>query len=477
MKSFIILVVKCLFLTAVLAQETSVSGIVNDHLGVPLPGVSVLVKEKITGTTSNIDGKYSLNVPENAILQFSFIGFVSQEIAVENRQEINVVMEEEISIRSATPIILTDKQGKKAETDNSFAFKMFKEISKHNTFFSPFSLNMILGMLYNGSSGNTRTEIVETLGIEDFSEAEVNEFYQKISQTILEIDPITDIIIANAIKYNNNFSVKKSFIETIKNYFDAEARALDFNNSDASNIIDNWVAEKTRNRINNIGVSPKPDDIMYLINALYFKSEWQEMNKFDKAQTKRKNFRTIKKREKVYMMEQTSYLSYYDDRYLQSVELPYGNGAFSMMVLLPSKNMNINQLIEHLDNNKWRNVVNNMRLQKVQLRIPRFKIEDEFFLNQPLINMGMEQMFSGGFANVTDLPLWVSGIKQKTYVEVNEEGTEAAAVTAMVLIGYSGRGKRVKPVRFFADRPFIFLIRENSTGAILFMGRVDNPNG
>jgi len=118
-----------------------------------------------------------------------------------------------------------------------------------------------------------------------------------------------------------------------------------------------------------------------------------------------------------------------------------------------------------------------MRLQKVQLRIPRFKIEDEFFLNQPLINMGMEQMFSGGFANVTDLPLWVSGIKQKTYVEVNEEGTEAAAVTAMVLIGYSGRGKRVKPVRFFADRPFIFLIRENSTGAILFMGRVDNPNG
>ena len=356
-------------------------------------------------------------------------------------------------------------------------FKEVKEVSKYNTFFSPFSLNMLLGMLYNGSSGDTRAEIVKSLGIEDFSEDEINSYYQKISQALLEIDPITDFIIANSIWCNNELSIKNTFIETGKKFFEAEVQALDFNNPDVAMIIDNWCAEKTRNKINNIGISPIPKDMMYLINALYFKSEWQNRNKFDKAQTKRSDFKTIKQRKKVYMMEQTSHLSYYADEYLQCVELPYGNGAFSMVVLLPSKSRDVNQLIKYLDNVKWENAVNSMQLKKVWLKLPRFKIEDEFFLKQPIINIGMEQMFSGGFANVADLPFWVSSIKQKTFVEVNEEGTEAAAITGMVLIGYGKKGKKVKPIRFFADRPFMFLIRERSTGAILFMGRVDEPNG
>jgi len=175
-------------------------------------------------------------------------------------------------------------------------------------------------------------------------------------------------------------------------------------------------------------------------------------------------------------MAQTSDLPYSANEHFQCVELSYGNGAFSMVVLLPSENVGINQLIEHLDEVKWQNGVNSMRLQKVWLKMPRFKIEDNFLLRQPIINTGMEQMFSGGFANITDSPLWVSNIKQKTYVEVNEEGTEAAAITAAVFVGFGGKAKKVKPIRFFADRPFMFLIREKSSGTILFMGRVDEPN-
>jgi len=484
-KIFIFLAVKCLLLTVIHAQETNtvrtVSGIVTDNFGDPLPGASIVLKGTNTRTIAKIDGKYSLNVPENAILQFSFIGFDSQEIAVENSQEINVVLVEQEPahtwIRPATPISLTEKQSQKAEADNSFAFKMFREVSRHNAFFSPFSLNMIFGMLYNGTSGDTRTEIIEALGMKDFTEVEINEYYQKISQTLLGVDPVTNMIIANSIWCNNKFPLKNSFIEIGKEYFDADVISHDFNNPNVASIIDNWCAEKTRGRINNIGISPTPNDMMYLINALYFKSEWREGNKFDKAQTKSRYFTKSNNRKKrVRMMEQTARFSYYADQYLQSVELPYGNGAFSMVVLLPPKNTKIDQLIKQLDDDKWQNIVDNMRGQKVQLRLPRFKFENEFFLKEPIMNLGMEQMFNGGFENITDFPMWVDDIKQKTFVEVNEEGTEAAAVTGMVVIGYGRGGKKVKPVRFFADRPFVFLIREKSTGAILFMGRVDEPN-
>ena len=480
-KLLVILAVKFLLLTAVQAQETNtvriVSGIVTDYLGDPLPGTSIVVKGTNTRTTSNTDGKYSLNVPENAILQFSLIGFGSKEIAVENRQVINVVFEEPeyTWIRPAIPISLTEKQSQKAKTDNSFAFKIFREVPRHNAFLSPFSLNMVLGMLYNGASGDNRSEMVEALGMEDFTEAEINEYYQKIVQTLLEMDPITNMIIANSIWCNSEFSIKNTFIEIGKQFFDADVLSHDFNNPSIANIIDNWCVEKTRGRITNIGISPKPNDMMYLINALYFKSEWQEGNKFDKTQTKQRNFRTINRRKRVNMMEQTSYLSYYADQHLQSVELPYGNGAFSMVVLLPQKNVKIDQLIEHLNDDKWQNIVNNMRRQNVRLRLPRFQIENEFFLKEPITNLGMKQIFIGGFENITDFPMWVDDIKQKTFVEVDEEGTEAAAVTAVVVTGYGGRARRVKPVRFFADRPFMFLIREKSTGAILFMGQVDEP--
>jgi serpin B len=392
-------------------------------------------------------------------------------------------MEDEFSkgLQHAHPIELTAKQSERAEADNNFAFRMFREVSKQeedNTFFSPLSLNMTLGMLYNGASGKTRNEIVETLGIADFSETEVNEYFQKISQTLLKIDPTTNIAIANSIWYRNNFSVKNQFVEMGKEYFDAEVRALNFNSSRAVNTINNWCAEKTNNRIQNLIGSTIPDDMMmYLINALYFKGQWQMDIKFDKKKTKLDNFiKTDNQKKKVNMMEQTSFMNYYADEHLQCVEMDYGNRAFSMVAILPSKNMNINQLINYLDSEKLQNAVKNMRWQKVWLKLPRFKIESGFSLGQPVKDLGMRQMFSGGFANISDNDLWVSDIRQKIFVEVNEEGTEAAAATTIVMTGFGGRSKKIEPVRFFADRPFLYLIREKSTGIILFIGRMDEPN-
>jgi len=378
------------------------------------------------------------------------------------------------------PIELTVKQGEKADADNRFAFNIFREVSKEsgaNTFFSPLSLNMALGMLYNGASGETRSEMAEVIGMADFTETEINEYYQKMSQALLKIDPLTEISIANSIWYLDWFRVKQSFLDINKKYFDAEVQALDFSKPDAAGIINKWCADKTKNRIKEIIESPIDGDVMmYLINALYFKSKWQF--EFDKKNTKQGDFtKTNGNKIRVNMMEQTTTLPYYADEYLQCVEMPYGNQAFSMVAILPENDMDIDQLVEYLDNEKWQNIVENLHEQNIVLKLPRFKIECEILLNEPVENVGMQRIFQfqNEFINIADADLRVSKIKQKTFVEVNEEGTEAAAVTAIEMVFSSSGGGSVPPIPFFADRPFLYLIKEKSTGAILFIGRMDEP--
>jgi len=384
----------------------------------------------------------------------------------------------ERDVKPFESIELTVKQVEKANADNRFAFKMFREVSTQegaNTFFSPLSLNMALGMLYNGASGETRTEMAEVLGMAGFTETEINEFYQKISQALLKIDPLTEIGIANSIWYRNTWTIKQPFIDVNKKYFDAEVKALDFSKPDAANIINKWCADKTKDRIKEIIKNPIPGDVMmYLINALYFKSKWQF--EFDKKNTKQDDFtKSDGKKIKVNMMEQTADLPFYADQHLQAVEMPYGNQAFSMVAILPAYNKNIDELIEYLDNDTWKNVVNNLHKRNVGLKLPRFKIECEMPLNEPVKNVGMQRIFQfrQEFINIADADLRVSNIKQKTFVEVNEEGTEAAAVTVIEVV-FSSIGPDT-PIPFFANRPFLYVIKEKSTGAILFIGRMDEP--
>jgi serpin B len=312
--------------------------------------------------------------------------------------------------------------------------------------------------------------MAEVLGMADFTETEINEYYQKMSQALLGIDPLTDIDIANSIWYRNGFFVKQPFIETNQIYFDAVVQGLDFNRPDAADIINKWCADKTKNKIKEIVDNPISGDVvMYLINALYFKSNWTFQ--FDKAKTRQVDFiKADNQQIKVNMMtQQTITLPFYADQYLTCVEMPYGNQAFSMVAILPAYNMNIVQLIEYLDYATWKNIINNLQEQEIVLGLPRFKIECEIPLNEPVKNVGVQRIFGGGLKNISDANLAVSKIKQKTFVEVNEEGTEAAAVTAIEV-----RDTSISP-SFFANRPFLYLIKEKSTGAILFIGRMDEP--
>jgi serpin B len=382
-----------------------------------------------------------------------------------------------VVVNPAEPVELTLKQAEKVNADNQFTFNIFREVSAasgDNTFFSPLSLNMALGMLYNGASGATRTEMTDVLGLAEFTETEINEYYQSMSLALQGIDPLTELSIANSIWYREGFAVKKPFLDVNRQYFDAMVKALDFNRSGAADTINNWCAEKTKDRIKDIIQPQIPRDVvMYLINAIYFKSKWQ--SEFDKAQTKQDDFtKAGNQKVRVNLMEQTTYLPYYADEKLQCVEMPYGNGAFSMVAVLPADNMHIEQLIDYLDNTVWQDITGKLNPGNVWLKLPRFKIECELALNDPVKNVGMQRIFSGGFENLTDEDVFVSQIKQKTFVEVNEEGTEAAAAT-VIAIANSFSPEPPQKIQFFASRPFLYLIKEKSTGVILFIGRMDEP--
>ncbi len=384
-------------------------------------------------------------------------------------------------VKPADPIVLTAKQAEKVTGDNMFAFRLFQKTAgsgeNTNAFISPLSVNMAMGMLYNGASGDARAEMAETLGLADFTDEEINEYYQKMSQALLGIDPLTTLHIANSIWYRNDYSVKQSFFDTNTKYYDAEVKGLDFSAPATVGIINNWCAKNTGNKITEIIDVIPGDAVMYLINAVYFKSKW--VSQFDKSNTKPGKF-TLQNGSQtdVSMMEQTEVFPYYADDKLRCVELPYGNQAFGMMVLLPAEGTNLNSVIESLDNEYWQQVLTGLYDANIYLKLPRFKQECEFELNEFIKELGITSIFeSGNLDGIADDPrLAVSRIKHKTFVDVNEEGTEAAAVTSVEVLTMSA-GPDPAPIVFHVDQPFIYLIKEKSTGIILFIGRMDQPKG
>lgn len=378
-------------------------------------------------------------------------------------------------VKPFEPIRLTSSQIKKVEADNKFSFQMFKEVSKtneENIFFSPLSLNIALGMLYNGTDGDTRTELADVMGLGDFSELEINEYYQKMIQALLNIDPSTNISIANSIWYREGLAVKEPFIDLNTNYFDAEVSALDFSKDASRDIINNWCAKKTNDKIKTIIDEPiSKNTVMFLINALYFKSQWKFQ--FDKTNTRETTFtKSNNQQESVKMMTQESVtLPFYRDENLSCVEIPYGNEAFSMVAFLPSADKSIEELIADLDEKTWSDISANMYKTEILLGLPRFKVECDMNLNSPLQDAGINKIFFGGLGKISDNDLSVSKVKQKTFIEVNEKGTEAAAITSIEIT----ESAMLNPPSFYANRPFLYMIKEKSTGVILFIGRMDNP--
>jgi serine protease inhibitor len=365
-------------------------------------------------------------------------------------------------------------------SDNDFGIEIFKsvlqkEADSSNVFISPVSISLALAMTYNGAEGTTKEAMETTLKKSGYSIDEINQLYKNLMQGLLSVDPKVTLEIANSIWYRQGFEVIPDFINVNRNYFKAEVNALDFNSPNSVLTINNWVSDNTNNKIDKIINEIPGDAVMYLINAIYFKGTWTY--EFDKGKTTDRTF-TLMNDSTVDLpfMEQETDLNYQYNDLFSAVELPYGKANYSMIVLLPNYGKTINDIIAGLNSDAWNSWTHSFTLQDVVVRLPKFRFQFKEKLNDALTDMGMGIAFTDAadFSKINDNSgLKISKVLHKTFVEVNEEGTEAAAVTSVEIVLTSAEGPFV--LFFDVNKPFLFIIREKESNAIIFIGRVMNP--
>lgn len=376
----------------------------------------------------------------------------------------------------------TDEELNIAEANNRFTINLFEEIANDNTseniISSPFSANMVLSMTSNGAAGQTLDEIKKGLNLDGFSEEKINSFYKKSFLALTQSDPKTEVAIANSIWYKNSFSVENVFLKTSKDFYNAQVEALDFEAPDASDKINKWVSSKTKGKIEGIIDGNIPEDMrMYLINALYFKGSW--VQEFDPNLTEEGPFTTVNEpmasHTVKYMRKNQEDIDYHKNDLGEFISLPYGQGDYRMLVALPDKSISLQKFIKKTTYEDWKNSLQSLRTQKINLWLPKFKVEFETSLIPALKNRGMQLPFThqADFSKIsTQEPLLIGEVKQKAFVEVNEEGTEAAAVTNVGIVTTSAPA--ITQVK--VDRPFVFMIQDSKSGLILFKGAIYNPN-
>jgi serine protease inhibitor len=372
---------------------------------------------------------------------------------------------------------LTSVEKSLVESDNRFGLKLFQEIVKTqkdtNIFISPLSVSMALGMTLNGADGATKQAMEQTLELAGLTEQQINESYKSLIELLVGLDPKVKFQIANSIWHRDDMIFEQDFIDLNKNYFDALVSALDFNDPTAKDIINAWVEENTNGKIKEIVERINRDNVMFLINAIYFKGIWKYQ--FDETKTFDALF-TLPDESQIpcKMMAQTGEFQYFANEKFQAIDLPYGNELFSMVIFLPSPSFSIDSLIMEMDQNTWNQWLISFQKESGTIFLPRFKLEYKLKMNDVLIALGMGIAFSGG-ADFTRMykpgGLFISEVNHKSFVEVNEEGTEAAAVTSVVIDRSSASGFVMR-----ADRPFIFAIWEHHSGTILFVGKIVDPS-
>jgi serine protease inhibitor len=377
-------------------------------------------------------------------------------------------------------IELRGSEAEMVKSDQQFAIEFFANVFNEeaaeldkNFMISPLSLSMALAMTWNGADGETKAVMQKVLKLDGYTYQEVNEYYEKLREALLKTDPSTKLAIANSIWTNKNIKIKDDFIRLNNEYFNSTVESVDFSDANSVKLMNKWAADNTNNLITHVLDKTNPNALMYLMNALYFKGIWT--SEFNSRNTSSKPFYSEDGQTKnVDMMHQKSSFNYNENQTMQIVELPYGNQAFSMIVLLPKEGNKLADVTQELQNsNSWGNLVSGLRSTQVDLYLPKFKTEYSRVLNDVLEKMGMGIAFEPGaadFSRMTDADAFISFVEQFTYINTDEVGTEAAAVTVVGIELTSYQPDRT--ATFNANRPFIYIIRENSTGSILFMGAV-----
>jgi serpin B len=360
------------------------------------------------------------------------------------------------------------------EGNTVLAFKLFKALNKEdkekNIFISPLSISTALAMTYQGAGTTTKEAMAEALGYTGIEDGSVGDSYRNLIPYLNQLDDKVKLNISNSVWVNEGEEVKPDFLKANQDIFRASVNTLDFRQDQAVDEINQWISEATNKKIDKMIDSPIATDvIMYLINAIYFKGDWAQQ--FDRKNTFESKFQAGNgSTDKIMMMNRKGKVQYGQGDNYQVVRLPYGNGKAAMYCVLPTKDMAIDEFITTLDADRWQAIKESIaERDEVVLQLPRFKLEYGIKnLNQSLTTLGMGEAFTenADFSGIRN-DVCISKVLHKAIIEVNEEGSEAAAATAveMTVTGMP------EPLAFIADRPFLFLIVDEETGTILFMGK------
>ncbi|MEJ2217619.1 MAG: serpin family protein [Gemmatimonadota bacterium] len=380
------------------------------------------------------------------------------------------------------PRDLTVAEREIIDRSNDFAFQLLRQVraqrSSPNTFLSPLSASMALGMTLNGAANATFDSMRATLGFEGLSQGEINRSYHDLKDLLTGLDPHVDLLIANATFARDGYPFVPSFFDSVTTWFDAAAQTLDFGNPSAVNTINQWASDNTEGLIPKVIDQITPDQILFLLNAVYFKGDWTDQ--FDKAHTSPSSFTLADgKRVQVPTMHGEIRVGRHWTPGVLVGELPYGGQAFVMDVVVPQDTATLDGVLAALNAQTWADWTGGFpddytQIEPIDVALPKLELKTEDTLNTPLSNMGMGIAFDPNRADfshmVTPPPdVHIDFVKQNTYLKVDEEGTTAAAVTTV------GMGVTAVPAGLIVDRPYLLVIRERLSGTILFIGAIGDP--
>lgn len=369
-------------------------------------------------------------------------------------------------------------------SSSEFAIDLYKELVSsargENLFLSPSSIHLALAMTWNGSARNTRISMTQALRLPDLQDKDINAADSVIIASTVKGTEKVELDIANSLWARKGIKFKKSFIERNKRFYGAEIRELDFVLPDCASIINNWVSQKTRGKIAKIVDRVDSDSILFLINAIYFKGAWMEA--FDVSATEETTFHSPSGDKKVRMMNRSGKFSYFRGEGFQAARLPYGNGKIAMYIFLPDEGSNLDEFHNRLSAQKWNEWMASFSEKQGHLGLPRFKMEYRVELKKHLSNLGMAVAFDpskADFSEMLDAPrgtnAYIYDVIHKSFCEVNEEGTEAAAATS-VEMRLTSAMEPMDRFEMICDRPFFFAIADDETGLVLFMGSLVDPS-
>lgn len=371
-----------------------------------------------------------------------------------------------------------------ASASTDFGLALLREVSagetaKPNVIISPLSASMALGMALNGADGETLVAMRHTLGFGDLAQADVNAAYRGLVAQLHARDPKVEFTLANSMWYRQGFPVFASFVDTVRTAFGAEIRALDFADPASPGVISKWAEQQTNGRIKDLIKSIDPAEVMFLVNAVYFKAPWSK--KFEVGDTRTQPFlRQDGSNVNVPTMTREGTYRALVNAQLRAAELFYGDSAFSIVLLEPATGWSLDPVLPRLQPDRWSALLDSLQARPVRLYLPKFTFDYGRRLNDDLAQLGMGIAFDqeranfGRIADLSTLPgnLYISRVDQKAFVKLDESGTEAAAATN---VGIGMTSAPPPPLELRFDRPFLFLIRERSSGTILFAGRVGDP--